>query len=104
MSAMSEDLRQKWEEFLAGEWNMDPPTKEGNYSVADAQGNFTGGSFIVYKKHDGDSLGFAMHGHTSGVASDIWKGYFWSVATPRLPSVNQSREDPTAPSIPKVIP
>lgn len=93
MSLMSDDLCLQWEEFLEGEWTKEPPTKEGSYAIADHLGQQTGATFIAYRTEDG--LGFAMHGTNSKKASDVWESYFWSVAVPPLPPVEEAE---TAPS------
>lgn len=84
---MSNFLRNKWVEFLDGEWTKDSPTVRGTYRLATLQGEPVSETMIVYEL-DG-KLGFAMHGAQAESFSALWGGYVWSIPEPTLPPVNE---------------
>ena len=76
-----DEWRNKWDAFAHGEWTKDPPTKPGNYPVADREGK-QGGQIVVFIHADG-TLHAATYGH-SGPVKEVWQGWWWSEPLPSM--------------------
>jgi len=75
-----------WLRFLGGEWTLTAPTKEGLYRIATKKGEICTPSVLIFDDPLTISL-CAIRGMTTGNASSVWKGYWWSEPMPELPSI-----------------
>ena len=71
-----------WDEFIAGEWTREVPTKPGRYPVADHAG-LDAGSVVVLMF--GGKLLYIKDTNKSTDSEEIWTGWWWSSPQPQLP-------------------
>lgn len=71
-------IREKWENFLHGEWTKKRPTREGSYPTATRDGEYAGLRSIAFT-----SNGVYENGHHE--RDYCWGAFWWSVPLPDLP-------------------
>ena len=83
-----EGLRESYETFAVGAWQMELPTEAGTYSVASRDGELAGLRYLVDVK---GTLTDPQNIKSTGGSE--WRGWWWSEPHPDLPNAPDGTKD-----------